>query len=132
MKKTLIFIALLFPVIVFSQTGNYDNIQMKNESIHPSVKTDKMYNFNHHIYFNGHRIDTSWSSKPDTLTTYKWQYELPSNFQNSFTIPFKVISTSIISYNGMPLRRSQWSGVGTSTITLSLDTREYDYISIIQ
>jgi hypothetical protein len=68
---------------------------------------------------------------PDTLSGYKWQYELPFDSLNSFTPPFPIKTTSIITYNGSPLKPMQYSRSGP-VIILGVNTRKYDYITIIQ
>ena len=67
-----------------------------------------------------------------SLITNGWQYEVASNAENNFSTPFDLASTSTILYNGYPLRSSQWSGAGTSTLTVSVSTKQYDFITIIK
>jgi len=61
----------------------------------------------------------------------KWDAELSANAENNWTIPFALKSTATILYNGTPLRSGQWSGSGTTTLSVTLDTRKYDKLVII-
>jgi hypothetical protein len=59
-----------------------------------------------------------------------WQYEVTSDSQNNFTTSLTLASTSIILYNGYPLRSTQWSGTGTTTLVVAVPTKQYDFITI--
>jgi len=50
--------------------------------------------------------------------------------ENDIPIGFTLKTTSLVFFNGDLIRSSSWSGVGTSTINLSLDTKIYDKITI--
>ena len=109
-----------------SYFGNYLRISPISA---PSPVTDKLYNVGHSLYWNGTRIDTSYTI---SCTNPIWTYEVGTDYQTTFTVSFPLKATSQVVFNGNILRNTQWSGVGTSIITLSLDIRVYDFISIIQ
>jgi len=61
-----------------------------------------------------------------------WQYEVVSDAQNNFTVPFTLSATSVVESGGIPLTSSLWSGIGTSTLTVSVGTLKFDHITIIK
>ena len=61
----------------------------------------------------------------------KWAKEAAADAENSWSLPFVLKPTTVIIYNGIPLRSTQWTGVGLSTLNVSLDVRKYDYLTII-
>ena len=60
-----------------------------------------------------------------------WQNEVITDEQKNFNVSFTLQASAVVEYNGSRLRSSQWSGIGTSTLLILLDTRLYDYITII-
>jgi hypothetical protein len=50
---------------------------------------------------------------------------------NSWATPFVLKSTTVVYYNSSPIRATQWSGVGSSILTVSLDVRKWDQLLII-
>ncbi len=59
-----------------------------------------------------------------------FEKELVADGENNIVISFSLVTSSKIYYNGALLRQSQWSGVGLSTLTLILDTREKDILVV--
>jgi hypothetical protein len=59
-----------------------------------------------------------------------FEKELVSDGENSFVITFSLSAFSRINYNGAILRQNQWSGVGLTTLTLILDTRQNDKLTV--
>lgn len=59
-----------------------------------------------------------------------FEKELVSDGENSIAITFSLVAFSKIYYNGALLRRNQWSGVGLTTLTLILDTRQNDKLTV--
>ena len=59
-----------------------------------------------------------------------FEKELVSDGENSIAITFSLVAFSKIYYNGALLRRNQWSGVGLTTLTLNLDTRQNDKLTV--
>jgi hypothetical protein len=90
--------------------------------------------------FAKHDFDDTYN-KPTTLAGYgitdargsnTWQQEVANDTDNNWTVSFTLSSNSVISYNGMELPSSQWSGVGTTTLNVSCVTYKYDKITVIQ
>ena len=48
----------------------------------------------------------------------------------SYTMPFALRSRANVFYNGQLLKKSLWYGVGTTYLSVSVDTRVNDYIKI--
>ena len=65
-------------------------------------------------------------SKRDTGT---WQHEAANNAENGWVIPFHLKPSSVIIYNGTPLMPAQWSG--TTNLTVAVEVRKYDKLTII-
>lgn len=60
-----------------------------------------------------------------------YQEEL-STTKTIFNLGFTITSSALVSLNGVIINPSQWTGVGTSTLTLLLDTGQYDLFTIKQ
>jgi hypothetical protein len=59
-----------------------------------------------------------------------FEKELVSDGENSIALTFSLSAFSKIHYNGALLRQNQWSGVGLTTLTLILDTRQNDKLTV--
>ena len=59
-----------------------------------------------------------------------FEKELVSDGENSISITFSLVTFSKIYYNGALLRHNQWSGIGLTTLTLNLDTRQNDKLTV--
>jgi hypothetical protein len=59
-----------------------------------------------------------------------FEKELVADGENSIAITFSLSTFSKINYNGALLRQNQWSGVGLTTLTLILDTRQNDKLTV--
>lgn len=135
MKKLLIGLALLINLLsAQGQTniGVYKLVQcpifeIPNLTVPPAQSLDRLYAIDHKLYFAGLQIGGSTS-----IGSVNFSYEMPSDSLNTFTLSFVLQPSSQVFYNGKILRSSQWSGAGTSTITLNLDIKKYDYISVNQ
>ena len=86
--------------------------------------------------------DLNWSDTSNQIATdydvsYKrtngiWQQEIVADADNGWTVSFILQATSIISYNGTELPVLLWSGIGTTVLTVSFATLQYDKITIIR
>mgnify|MGYP006099437459 CR=1 FL=1 len=68
-----------------------------------------------------------------TITANESQFfekELVNDGENSIAITFPLVASSKIYYNGNLLKPNQWSGVGLTTLTLILDTRQNDQLTV--
>lgn len=68
-------------------------------------------------------------SIPPTSRVYK---EELATTKVIFTLSFPLTSSTLVSFNGVLLRDTQWDGIGTTTLTLYLDTKENDYLLVKQ
>jgi hypothetical protein len=59
-----------------------------------------------------------------------FETELTVDSQNNLAVGFILPSTAKVFYNGWIIPTSLWSGEGTTTLTLALDTRKYDTVII--
>jgi hypothetical protein len=59
-----------------------------------------------------------------------FEKELVSDGENSIAVTFSLGAFSKIYYNGALLKQNQWSGVGLTTLTLILDTRQNDKLTV--
>jgi hypothetical protein len=62
--------------------------------------------------------------------TQYFEKELVSDGENNIAITFSLSVFSKVHYNGALLRLNQWSGVGLTTLTLNLDTRQHDKLTV--
>jgi hypothetical protein len=62
--------------------------------------------------------------------TPHFEKEFVSDGENNIAIPFFLSAFSKVYYNGSLLRLNQWSGVGLNTLTLILDTRQHDKLTV--
>lgn len=95
-------------------------------TVAPTNVANSLYAINHQLIFEGNPISGT------TAGSQVWTYEVGTDYQKTFTVSFPLKATSQVTFNGKKIRNTQWSGVGTTIITLSLDTRAYDFLSVIQ
>ena len=69
------------------------------------------------------------NSRLIALTPYVFEKYLTAS-ETNIPVGFTLLSTSLIFLNGAAIKNSQWSGVGSDTVTLSLDTKLYDNLLI--
>lgn len=93
-------------------------------------------------YTNTIRIKTLPNSRSDTMLVDSsgyvkkqlahavYEYEITTNAENNITIPFALKPTSLVFYNSQIIGSTRWSGSGTTTLNVSLDTRKNDKIII--
>ncbi len=71
-----------------------------------------------------------FSANGTAVGTQYFEKEFVSNGENNIALPFSLNAFSKIHYNGSLLRLNQWSGVGLTTLTLILDTRQHDKLTV--
>jgi len=59
-----------------------------------------------------------------------YQKELTADAENNIPVGFPLGSKTKVFYNGVLVEQDKWTGIGTSTIALVLDTRKYDVVTI--
>jgi hypothetical protein len=81
----------------------------------------------------GVKVDGSLTVSGDVTGTNinnYFQKELTADAENNIPVGFPIGSKTKVFYNGTLIEQTRWTGSGTSTITLSLDTRKYDTVTI--
>jgi hypothetical protein len=71
-----------------------------------------------------------FSANGTAVGTQYFEKELVSDGENNIAITFSLSAFSKVHYNGSLLRLNQWSGVGLTTLTLNLDTRQHDKLTV--
>jgi hypothetical protein len=139
MKKYLILL-LLLPVLGFGQK----NLKLSTPRIDTIIFTKGSHDsiWQAHItadsefYFNGKHYSLKahgGGGSSDTTSHIKsWQHELSSDAQNNFALPFNLATTSVVECNGFSIPNSLWSGVGTSTLDVSISILKYSHLTIIK
>lgn len=71
---------------------------------------------------------------PDITEDFTQSYyeEELATTKTVFSVGFTLTAGTVVLFNGQAIKSGQWSGIGTSTLTLSLDTRQYDHIYVKQ
>jgi len=144
MRKFLIFLCLIFSVVVRSQTtGSFWKVTSWNtpfgqalpDSVRIQVKDSAREYIIHHVggvtstQTMAYAYSQGWVSVFPKNTP--WKKETSSDAENNWNLPFILTNSTTIFYNGQPLRSSQWSGTGASTLVVNLDVRKYDFITIL-
>lgn len=60
----------------------------------------------------------------------KYEFTVSTAGTTTFTLPFVLKANTFVFYNGAAVADAIWSGIGTTSITLSSDTRVNDVIKI--
>jgi len=74
------------------------------------------------------RITELEISKQDTLSFF--EKTISVNDDVGHTVPFMLRPTAHIWFNGSLLKQDEWTGIGSTDVTLLFNTRIYDYIKI--
>lgn len=154
MKKLLIFLFFCFFFVnVYSQTtGSYWKVTTKytlfsqalsDSTIILEKDSAKFYQIVHIGGVLGtQNMAYAWSHGwvrriPKDLLGYNvsssslvFQYEFPNDAMNNIPVSFTLTSTTIVFYNGNVIPNTRWSGIGTATLNIGLDTRKYDKLLI--
>jgi len=80
---------------------------------------------------NGVPFDGSADITITAIGMPSFEKELVYDGENSIAITFSLVPSLKIYYNGTLLKQNQWSGIGSKTLKLILDTREKDQLTII-
>lgn len=78
------------------------------------------------------KLDSISSSFNSLLTAFPFTYDITvtSSGNTTFLLPFLLRANSMIYYNGTIVKSDIWSGVGTNSITLNVDSKINDLIKI--
>ena len=151
MKRLLIFLCLFLAVNTYSQTtGSYWRVtkwttpfgQALPDSTRVMVKDSAKDYQIHHIggVLSTQTMAYAWSQGwvsriPKDLLGYNlsyqvYEYEISIDAQNNIIVPFTLRSTSLVFYNSQIISGYRWSGIGTTTLNVILDTRKNDKLII--
>jgi len=75
---------------------------------------------------------TQWKidSIRNEMYSKMYEIEVDTEDQTSYVLPFPLRTKTMVYYNGQLLRSSQWFGVGTTYLTVGVETQIKDYIKI--
>lgn len=59
-----------------------------------------------------------------------FEKEITTDGENNIPVPFPLTATIKVNYNGNLIGQGRWTGVGTTTLNLQLDTRKNDKVII--
>jgi len=130
MRIVLLFIIIFFSFSGMAQIQSFDKItsplvKIPGSALAPTTTTSMLYNLGGHLYWNSTRIDTAASGQAQI---HYLEHEISADAENDWSISDSI---SAITYNGKALKRSQWAIISGTTLRLYLDTRLYDYFTII-
>lgn len=120
------------------------NYEPANENIqaHISNTTTNPHNVTKSQVGLGNADNTSDANKPISTATQTaldlkqdqlvyFKVDVVEDDVRSISIPFIIKSTVVVFYNGVPLKDSQWEGIGNTTLILNIDTKKNDNILLI-
>ena len=119
----------VFDTISFIRGGQLWQIYVYTDSMQVNGKwfiSFPGFGTTHNKAANG---DHTHAPVPSPVNTY--EIEAAADGANNWTVPFTLRSTTTIIYNSMPIGSSRWTGVGTTTLSVILDTRKNDKLVII-
>ena len=84
----------------------------------------------------GKKLSTKDYTETDSLklaglsNPISFEQEITTSGTTDIALPFTLKSTALVFVNNSNIRNNLWTGSGTSTITLFLDTRQKDFLKI--
>lgn len=135
MKKIFIIMLLLLTTnSVFSQINIWVNEVFQDTSHYNSVNkipTCPVRGFTLFYYQDTLRgIDSLCVIHNLTKKGGPFFIELTDDGENAIPVGRKLLPTTRVTYNGTVIAPTQWTGVGTRSITLFLDTRKHDQLIV--
>jgi len=137
MKKLLTILIVLFSIQGFSQTKLKRNIieadtLTVNYNAYVPLATDsahavQFYQFNSLETSLSGRIEADSIRLEDQTKYFEKQL---TDAETAITVGFELESETLVLFNGQAIDSAQWSGRGTTSITLILDTKLYDNLII--
>jgi hypothetical protein len=113
--------------------GTFAGINWANGPYFIKTETDPTGGTNYNIAGTNELMSVPYALFSANGTAGGMQYfekEFVSDGENNIALPFLLNAFSKVHYNGSLLRLNQWSGVGLSTLTLILDTRQHDKLTV--
>jgi len=114
-------------------TGTFSGINWANGPYFIKTETDPTGGTTYTISGTNELMSVPYALFSANGTAGEMQYfekEFVSDGENNIALPFLLSAFSKVHYNGSLLRLNQWSGVGLSTLTLILDTRQHDKLTV--
>ena len=131
MKKLLIILALFISGTIYSQAYH-----PKGAIFETIVGGDPAYlevSGKSAIYFNGTIFrkwnGTAWSDFTASTSSFIYEDEL-TDAENNIDVGFNLESTTLVYFNGKIVPNTLWSGEGTQILNVSLDTKQYDKLTV--
>jgi len=113
-----------YQYIIQSFKGQKDSVYFSADSM-KFVTTKNFYTFNKPI------IVPSITVGGGSIEASKfYEKEISTDGENNIPVPFPLSPTTQVKYNGSLIGQGRWTGVGTTTITLNLDTKKNDQLII--
>jgi len=113
-----------YQYIIQSYKGQKDSVYFSADSM-KFVTTKSYYTFNKPI------ITPSITVGGGSIEASKfYEKEISTDGENNIPVPFPLTATIKVNYNGNLIGQGRWTGVGTTTLNLQLDTRKNDKVII--
>ena len=153
MKKLIIILLVLLSVIGYSQQQNAKYVVVATETtlygsggvsagtIVNNTETNMVWLITAYasptksLFTTDDKIPffTTINLNPDTVYSVPFVFEKElADAEVNVTVGFQIRTASVVFLNGGIIKGSQWSGIGTETLTLILDTKQYDNFLIRQ
>ena len=136
MKRLIIILFIFISFEAFSQTfqmpylilrmynkGALDSTFFSGDSV-KHVTNKSYYTFNKPI-----RAPDLIVNGSSVIPLY-FEKEITTDGENNIPVPFPLTATIKVNYNGNLIGQGRWTGVGTTTLNLQLDTRKNDKVII--
>lgn len=133
-KLKLILLFLVFALVASSQTNIVIKTKVNADLINGYPSDSLVFNsaITQTITNNSTKIPSS-ASVYNYINSVNSIYEKElTNAETNIVVGFTINSTSLVFLNGFIIKKTQWTGEGTSTIVLSLNTKQYDNFLIKQ
>lgn len=135
MRKSIILILLSLPAFgCFAQQnlrGNRvsaDTIKHSSVNVIPTRPATGLKEFYHQDTLKA--IDSIGQIHYLTKFDKTFRYEITTDSENNIPITIKLNKNCKVFYNGNLIPGTSWTGINTYRITLSLQTRQYDFLTI--
>ena len=142
MKRFLVVLLVFFSIIGYGQDKPYYNAATKNVQFTSAQPVGKLVFLQDSTWLFElvHIVSTSdsvatvirnhWFKNLATDGSV-WKHEVDANGENNWLLPFYLLPTSTIIFNGAVTQSNQWTGAGSKMLTLYLSIKKNDYITII-
>lgn len=140
MKNLLLILFLFISVCSFGQTGETKPsgtkpLQTPNNATFSFLQLDTTLYISMGAYgvmkiVGAKKLRYQLDSLAIENDTEPYKIEIASDGVTTYTIPFRIRGKSQVWYNGSLIRPELWTGSGTTSLTVSIDTRVRDFMII--